>query len=194
MSSSSPLKPWEVANNNNNNLAKSNSTSLPTPLSTPATSSENLVATNGVSSMPELPSRPQQMAARPLGYNGNGIGAGGAYSGYGTYGGGYGSTTGYGGYGTSTGYGGMSRFGGGGLYGSSMYGSSMYGNSMYGAGGMYGGGGMYGNRMMSGYGSRGGIGPNGMPFEGGEMSFTQQMELSTQSTFQILDQIVQVRR
>lgn len=62
-----------------------------------------------------------------------------------------------------------------------MYGG--YGNRMTGMGGMYN----YNNRMGMGM-SR--IGPNGMPIENG-MSFTQQMELSTQSTFQILDQIVQ---
>ena len=104
------------------------------------------------------------------GYGAGGYGAGG----YGnTYGGGYGNTygspygsmmgTGYSGYGSGMGY---NRFGTG-------YSSGLYGNR-------------FGNYNNTGMGPMG-----GPPFEGGEVSFSRQMEMSTQSAFQTLDQIVQ---
>ena len=199
----SPPKPWETnilpTSNNNINFTSS----LPSPpestLTTPSAS------TNSLSGIPEIPSRPEinpltntrpsalnSVYGNPTGGYGTGYGTGYGSTGYGTTG--YG-TAGYGtaGYG-ATGYGG-GLYGGNsmGMYGNRMspYGSGgLYGSS-YGGGGMYGGNsmGMYGNRMNP-YGNR--MGPNGMPFEGGEMTFTQQMELTTQSTFQILDQVVQV--
>ena len=194
---SSPPKPWESKPNNNSVINPPSSSSLPTPpasaLSTPSVSTDSLVGIPALPSRPETSSLPNTRNSSLNSVYGNTAGGYGA-TGYGTNG--YGTT----GYGVTNGYGATGYSGG--LYGSNMgihgnrmspYGSS-YGGGLYGSGGMYGGlygnnMGMYGNRI-GGYGNR--LGPNGMPFEGGEMSFTQQMELSTQSTFQILDQIVQV--
>ncbi|KAJ3279435.1 Peroxisomal membrane protein PAS20 [Borealophlyctis nickersoniae] len=124
--------------------------------------------------------------------------------GYGSgYGGAYGSTTGYGSYGASSPYNSYgSSYGGygtspynrlgssyGSTYGGSTYGGygSTYG-SRYGGIGGYGGG--YGaspyNRMGGAYGAQGPMGP-----DGGPLPLAAQLEQSTQSTFQTIDQIVQ---
>lgn len=84
----------------------------------------------------------------------------------------------------------MSRFGSGGYsggYGSGGYGSSMYGSGMGGYGSGMGG---YGNNRMGMYGQQR-IGPNGIPYNEGDMSLSQRLEQSSQSTFQVLDNIVQ---
>lgn len=121
---------------------------------------------------PEVPSRPAALNNTGMVGNnsmyGGGIGYGGGMGGYGGNMGTYGSGMGtYGGYG---GYSGYSGYGGG--YGNT-YGGYGGGMGMGRFGGMGGMGGMYNRRMD------------------GDPTFTQQMELSTQSTFQTLDQIVQ---
>ncbi|KAI9295397.1 hypothetical protein K502DRAFT_324363 [Neoconidiobolus thromboides FSU 785] len=192
----SPPKPWETKGNSaqasfNGNAAPSSS-STPFP---PTDSSAN-------SAQPPLPSRPDFGSSTT-----SNIGLGNNTSSYGlgssSYGSGYGS-----GYGSSygSGYGSMygSSYGsgyGGGM--GSMYGSgygSGYGSS-YGSGygSMYGGG--YGSGMGSMYGGMGGYGMNRygpynrMGMNGGRMgpedpSFAHQMQLSTQSTFQLLERVV----
>ncbi|KAI8897944.1 Peroxin 13, N-terminal region-domain-containing protein [Globomyces pollinis-pini] len=172
----SPPKPWEQAN----------------------AASNIAPAAEAVNTNPALPVRPTSISTmnRPgFGtYPNSGTYGAGYGNSYGnSYGSGYGATNSYGGgYGTT--YGGM-----GSTYGNS-YGSG-YGMGMnrYGAGygGTYGGYGSsygmgaYGNRMgMNGMGGMPmQMGPNGMPM--GDPSLTQRMAESTQSTFQMLDQIVQ---
>ena len=174
----SPPKPWETSGGGTSSHPMSSETSSSIP---PANTN-----TNAALSSPSIPNRPTSLMRQ----NQFGTGYNSGYNSYGTgYGTGYGAGygTGYGSTGYGTGYG-ASRYGGGyggGMYGGGMYGGGMYGSGMYGHG-MYGGtGGMYGNR----FGNPRGMGP---PFgENGEMSFMQQMEASTQSTFQIIDQIVQ---
>jgi peroxin-13 len=119
------------------------------------------------------------------GYGSTGYGSTGYGGGYGTTG--YGSTgygsTGYGmgGYGSSYGGYGSSYGGMGSRYGMGGYGSS-YG--MGGYGGMYGGMGgynRYGGQMGGMYGGMGD--PN-------EPGLSQQMEMGTRATFQVIEQIV----
>ncbi|KAJ3258473.1 Peroxisomal membrane protein PAS20 [Boothiomyces macroporosus] len=116
-------------------------------------------------------SQPATSAPLPISGGFNSYGNTGYGTGYNNYNSGYGGyNSGYGGYGGYNSYGGgMNRFGYGGYnsYGSGMYGGGVYGNSMYGM-----------RRPMM-------MGPDG------DMSLTQRMEQSTQSTFQVLDQIVQ---
>jgi peroxin-13 len=160
--STAPPKPWENASG----------TSQATPINT---------------APPEIPTRPNSIQSQQQ-YGGASYGTNygtGAY-GSGAYGTGYG--TGYGA--TGSGYGsGMygNRMGMGGMYGANSYGN--YGAMAGGYGTMTGGygSGMYGNRMGMGNVR---LGPNGFPIEE-NISFAQQMEQSTQSTFQVLDQIVQ---
>jgi peroxin-13 len=132
-----------------------------------------------VSSQPAIPTRPTSN----IGINGMGaVGYGqtGAYGGIGTGMGGYGNSyAGMGGYGQST-------YGGIGGYGQNSYGG--YGGNSYGmnrmssyGGGMNSYGGGYGNQRFG----MNGMGMNGVP------TMQQQMEQSTQSTFQMLDQVVQ---
>ncbi|KAI8341125.1 Peroxin 13, N-terminal region-domain-containing protein [Chlamydoabsidia padenii] len=182
----SPPKPWEV----NNGTATTNTVTSP---------SSAIAATTTPSSTGTTPPIPDRSSSTSMttmnrpgaygttgygttgygttgygttGYGTTGYGTTGYGTGYGTTGygmGGYGSS--YGGYGSS--YGGMaSRYGGYGGYGSS------YG--MGGMGGMYGGMGGYnrfGNQMGGMYGPE-------------EPGLTQQMEMGTRATFQVIEQIV----
>jgi peroxin-13 len=116
-------------------------------------------------SAPALPARPTSLgttSAYSTPYSTYGANRfGSAYSPYGSYGGSYGGLYGGGGYG-GMGYGG---YGGGG-----------YGGYGYGMGGM------------------GGMGPMGMmggPMDPNNPSLTQQLEVSTQQTFAVLQSIVQ---
>ncbi|SAM05295.1 hypothetical protein [Absidia glauca] len=181
----SPPKPWEV----NNGTATAAATN---PVTSP---SGAIAATNSTASAtPPIPDRSSATSMttmnRPGAYGTTGYGT----TGYGTtgYGGGYG-TTGYGstGYG-STGYGmggyGSSYGGYGSSYGGmgSRYGMGGYGSSygMGGYGGMYGGMGgynRYGGQMGGMYGGMGD--PN-------EPGLSQQMEMGTRATFQVIEQIV----
>ncbi|KAH8551214.1 peroxin 13 [Umbelopsis sp. PMI_123] len=176
----SPPKPWESAN------ASGNAGPAASAITSPSTAVGVSSLSSDFNSSPEVPSRPQSLAANRLAGNGN-------------------STSTYGGYGTSTGFGSSysspyNRMGSYGSYGSS-YGSGYgsYGGmssyspyNRFGSYGSYGGMGSYG----SGYGSYGGYSPynrmgyNGMPGGPDEFSLTQRMETGTRATFEVIESIV----
>ncbi|KAI8582906.1 hypothetical protein K450DRAFT_225391 [Umbelopsis ramanniana AG] len=179
----SPPKPWESANAGTATSA----------ITSPATAAGVSSLASDFSSTPDIPSRPQSLAAnRPAGYGTNSA-----------YGGGYGASTGFGSSYSSP-YNRMGSMGSMGSYGSygSSYGSgygsyggmsSMSSYSPYSRLGSYGGMGSYG----SGYGSYGGgyspynrMGYNGMPGGPDEFSLTQRMETGTRATFEVIESIV----
>ncbi|CAO3585728.1 unnamed protein product [Absidia cylindrospora] len=177
----SPPKPWEV----------NNGTTITSTVTTPSAA---IAATTNNTNTPPIPDRsttPITTMNRPGAYGTSGYGQ----TGYGTTG--YG-TTGYGtsGYG-STGYGTSG-------YGSTGYGMGSYGSSYGGMGSRYGGygsyGGMgssygmggYGGGMYGGMGGYNRFGNNRMGGMGGpeEPGLTQQMEMGTRATFEVVEQIV----
>lgn len=165
----SPLKPWETSGQ---------SIPVPEPQSYPTPTNDSYQPIS-------IPPRPE-FGGAVGGIQGYGEPAYGAQ----TYGGQYGQSYGQGGYGQ-------------GAYGSMGYGMNRYGNNYsspysstmnrYGGGyNSYGGG--Y-NRFAGGQYGQGQYGNPGMgmgQMAPGEMPLTQRMEQSTQQTFQMLDQIVQV--
>ncbi|CAO3629428.1 unnamed protein product [Cunninghamella blakesleeana] len=185
----SPPKPWEVNGGGNTTTASS------TPITTPSAA----ITTSTTDSPPSVPdctnSTAMTGANRPGAYGTSGYG-----SGYGTTG--YGGMNSYGGLGSS--YGGYgSSYGG---YGSSYggYGSSYggYGSSYGGYGSRYGMGGYGSYGGMSGYGGYGGMGGYGYNRFGNRMGgmggmggpegpgLSERMEMSTRSTFEVIEQIV----
>ncbi|ORZ10811.1 Peroxin 13, N-terminal region-domain-containing protein [Absidia repens] len=172
----SPPKPWEV---NNGTTTATNVTSPSAAIAATTTTNDTNtppIPDRSTTSMTTM-NRPGAYGTSGYGQTGYGTtGYGSAGYGMGSYGssyGGYGSS--YGGYGSS--YGGMgSRYGGYGSYGGmgSGYGMGGYGGGMYGGMNGYN---RFGNRM----------GGMGGPEEPG---LTQQMEMGTRATFEVVEQIV----
>ncbi|KAI9356323.1 Peroxin 13, N-terminal region-domain-containing protein [Zopfochytrium polystomum] len=119
---------------------------------------------------------------------GTGMNSYGYNSGPGTYGSTYGST--YGGYGSGYGgYGSYNRFGTGyGGYGSTY---NRFGSGYGGYGGGYGGYGTGAFGQRPGMYGAGPMGPMGNPNNPNEIPLTAQIEQSTSSAFQVMDQVVQ---
>jgi len=172
----SPPKPWERANGQ----GATSSSSTPLPSSSSSSNSNNGSSNSGP---PPLPNRPSGVSSLTSSSNFNSSSPSSSFGSYSSPYSRLGSS--YGGYGSSFGggYGGYgSRFGGGG-YGSGFGGAGGYGS--------YGG---YGSGFGGGYGGYGGYGMNRPGMFGpnaGNGEFMQQMEQSTQGTFQALDSLVQ---
>ncbi|KAI9597232.1 Peroxin 13, N-terminal region-domain-containing protein [Syncephalis fuscata] len=194
----SPPKPWERAGGGGGESITATAAGGANSLAAATNGMSAASPITGSASVPSLPARNATTGytgatgVNTMNRPGYGAGYGSGYnSGYGTgYNSGYGSSYGTG---LSSGYSsysspynryGASRYGTGGLYGSSYGGMSSYGNygTAYGSYGGYGGG-LYGPRAgMYGMGMQGGD-PN-------DPSLMNRMEQNTASTFHLLESVV----